>query len=199
MTFAGRCWNHPQPLNRITVTDVLHALEEQTDGLFRVDDFRPVPCPHPTCSSCTYALVKGDQVIPIPRLLNVDEYIDYAANRSLPDLSPELQSVFNTLWSMAAVAGSDKTTRALNGLVCDSGADLPARPRLSAERFFVVQVHGFMDEYNFDIKRLMKCCVHELLPDGRTVPFCAYNNLGYRQQVKLEMLSQQPSSKFISG
>ena len=43
-----------------------------------------------------------------------------------------------------------------------------------------------MDEHTFDLKRLMKCCVHELLPDGRAVPFCAYNNLGYRQQVKLE-------------
>jgi len=192
--FVGRCLNHPHPLNRITLTDVLRALEEQTDGLFRVSDFRPVPCPHPTCSACTYALVKDGQVIPVTRLLNVDDYMDYVANRSLPDLSPELQAVFDILWSMAAVAGSDKTTGALNCVVCDRGVDLTAVPRLTADRFFVVQVHGFMDEYNFDVKRLMKCCVHELLPDGRAVPFCAYNNLGYRQQVKLEMLSQQPSS-----
>lgn len=192
--FVGRCFNHPNPLNRITLPDVLRELEEQTDGLFKVSDFRPVPCPHPTCSACTYVLVKDGHVIPITRLLNVDDYMDYVANRSLPDLSPELQSVFNTLWSMAAMAGSDKTTEALNCVVCDSGVGLTAIPGHTAEHFFVVQVHGFMDEYNFDIKRLMKCCVHELLPDGHAVPFCAYNNLGYRQQVKLEMLPQQPSS-----
>jgi uncharacterized radical SAM superfamily Fe-S cluster-containing enzyme len=52
--------------------------------------------------------------------------------------------------------------------------------------FFLVQVHGFMDEHTFDLKRLMKCCIHQLLPDGRAVPFCAYNNLGYREQVKQE-------------
>ena len=49
----------------------------------------------------------------------------------------------------------------------------------------MIQVHGFVGEHTFDVKRLMKCCVHELLPDGRAVPFCAYNNLGYREQVKL--------------
>ena len=41
-----------------------------------------------------------------------------------------------------------------------------------------------MDAHTFDLKRLMKCCVHELLPDGRAVPFCAYNNLGYREGVR---------------
>ncbi len=50
----------------------------------------------------------------------------------------------------------------------------------------MVQVHGFMDEHTFDLKRLMKCCIHELLPDGRAVPFCAYNTQGYREQVRRE-------------
>jgi uncharacterized radical SAM superfamily Fe-S cluster-containing enzyme len=50
----------------------------------------------------------------------------------------------------------------------------------------MVQVHGFMDEYSFDLKRLMKCCVHQLLPDGRAIPLCSYNNLGYRQKMKEE-------------
>jgi uncharacterized radical SAM superfamily Fe-S cluster-containing enzyme len=44
-----------------------------------------------------------------------------------------------------------------------------------------------MDEHNFDVKRVMKCCIHELLPDGRAIPFCAYNNLGYREQARQQM------------
>ena len=85
---------------------------------------------------------------------------------------------------MAAVMGSDKTTRALSCVTCDSSIALPDEFRFTPEHFFVVQIHGFMDGHTFDLKRLAKCCVHELLPDGRAVPFCAYNNLGYREQVK---------------
>ncbi|MFW6056820.1 MAG: radical SAM protein, partial [Chloroflexota bacterium] len=42
------------------------------------------------------------------------------------------------------------------------------------------------NEHSFDLKRLMKCRIHQLLPDGRAVPFCAYNTLGYREQVRRE-------------
>ena len=184
VTFAGRCLNHVDPMLRTTVPDILRALETQTHGLFKQSDFRPVPCPHPTCSACTYAFVHGDQVIPVPRLLNVDDYLDFVSNRSVPDISVELKSVFESLWSMAAVMGSGKTGDALTCVACNSNILLP--PEITPEHFFTVQVHGFMDEHNFDIKRLMKCCVHELLPDGRAIPFCAYNNLGYREQVKRE-------------
>ncbi len=183
VTFAGRCLSHNDPLHRTTTTDVLHALEMQTSGLFQVSDFRPVPCPHPTCSACTYAFVDNGQVTPITRLLNVDDYLDFVSNRSVPDLSAELQSVLEALWSMAAMMGTDKTSNALTCVACNSIIPLPPEFKFTPEHFFMIQIHGFMDEHTFDVKRLMKCCVHELLPDGRAVPFCAYNNLGYREQV----------------
>jgi len=196
VTFAGRCLNHRDALNRITLPDVLHALEAQTEGLFQVSDFLPVPCPHPTCSACTYAFLDGEQVIPIPRILNVDDYLDFVANRAIPDLSAEIQPALESLWSMAAVMGSEQTTDNLTCVACDLEVPLTLDPKRLREHFFGVQVHGFMDEHTFDVKRLMKCCVHELLPDGRAVPFCAYNNLGYREQVRqalAEIGSPQPA------
>jgi len=33
----------------------------------------------------------------------------------------------------------------------------------------------------------MKCCVEEITPDGRLIPFCAYNSVGYREQVRARM------------
>jgi 7,8-dihydro-6-hydroxymethylpterin dimethyltransferase len=33
----------------------------------------------------------------------------------------------------------------------------------------------FMDLYNYDIERVKKCCIHYAQPDGRIVPFCAFN------------------------
>jgi len=180
VTFAGRCLGHHDPMDRVTLPDVLHSLEAQSDGMFRVDDFRPVPCPHPTCSASTYAFINGEQVIPLPRILDVDEYLDFVTNRTVPDLSADLQPALEALWSMAAVMGTETTTDNLTCVACDVNIPLNLSPELAQEHFFLVHVHGFMDEHNFELKRLMKCCIHELLPDGRAVPFCAYNNLGYR-------------------
>jgi uncharacterized radical SAM superfamily Fe-S cluster-containing enzyme len=186
VSFVGRCADRLDPLQRTTLPDVLRALEAQTEGLFQVSDFRPVPCPHPDCSACTYAYVGDEQVIPLPRIVNVDDYIDFVTNRAVPDLSEELRSALEALWSSAAAMGSDKASDNLACVAC--GIDLASctdSQRLK-EQFFMIQVHGFMDAHTFDLKRLMKCCIHELLPDGRAVPFCAYNNLGYREQVKRE-------------
>jgi uncharacterized radical SAM superfamily Fe-S cluster-containing enzyme len=183
VTYAGRCLLHHDPLHRITVPNVLHALEGQTEGLFRVSDFRPVPCPHPTCSACTYAFVDGEQVTPIPRLVNVEDYLGFITNRTVVDFSEEMKSALELLWSMATIMGGKNINDALSCVTCNLNLPSPDSEALK-ERSFMVQVHGFMDEYSFDLKRLMKCCVHQLLPDGRAIPFCAYNNLGYRQEIK---------------
>lgn len=186
VTYAGRCLDHHDPLHRITVPDVLHSLETQTDGLFRVSDFRPVPCPHPDCTACTCAFVDGERVIPIPRILNVDDYLDFITNSAGPVMSDRLRPALEEVWSMAAVAGGGKTIDALRCVACGVDIAPSSKFELSAEHFLMISVHGFMDEHNFDLKRLMKCCIHQLLPDGRAVPFCAYNNLGYREHVKQE-------------
>ncbi len=185
VTFCGRHQNNTDPLHRITLPDVLHNLEAQTGGMFRVSDFFPVPCPHPTCSACTYAFKDGDQIIPVTRFVNVEDYLDFITNRTVIDFSEEMKSALESLWSMATIMGGEKTNNALSCATCN--LSLPSLDSESLrERFFMVQVHGFMDEYSFDLKRLMKCCVHQLLPDGRAIPLCAYNNLGYRQKMKEE-------------
>ena len=33
----------------------------------------------------------------------------------------------------------------------------------------------FMDLYNYDIDRVQRCCIHYAVPDGRIIPFCAFN------------------------
>jgi len=45
-----------------------------------------------------------------------------------------------------------------------------------------------MDPWTFNVKNVMKCCVEFLVPDGRMIPFCAYNSLGYREQVTASLM-----------
>jgi hypothetical protein len=52
------------------------------------------------------------------------------------------------------------------------------------QHVFMIVVQGFADPYTMDLKALMKCCVGELIPDGRMIPFCAYNSVGNREEVR---------------
>ncbi len=40
-----------------------------------------------------------------------------------------------------------------------------------------ITITSFLDAYNFDLRRVMKCCTHHVLPSGHIIPFCAYNVL----------------------
>jgi uncharacterized radical SAM superfamily Fe-S cluster-containing enzyme len=48
-----------------------------------------------------------------------------------------------------------------------------------------------MDPYTFNVKQVMKCCVGILVPDGRIIPFCAYNSVGYRESVREQLTLAQ--------
>ena len=85
---------------------------------------------------------------------------------------------------MAAMVGTEKTTNDLTCATCGFELPLPDDVDFAKRHFFMIQVHSFMDAHTLDLKRLMKCCIHELLPDGRAIPFCAYNNLGYRERAR---------------
>ena len=183
---AGRHGGH-DPMQRVTIPDVLGWIEQQTAELFRVSDFVPVPCCFPTCNSVTYAYVDGDTVLPLPRVLNVDDYLDYITNRVVPDLAGEIKTALEGLWSSSAVAGSDTAAGqfALSCAACGlpDGLDVGAL----ADRVFMIMLQDFMDPWTFNQKNLMKCCKEFLLPGGKQIPFCAYNTLGYREQAREQL------------
>ena len=99
------------PLERVTIPDVLHGIVEQTRDRFVLEDFVPVPCCFPTCQVNSYVFVDGDNVVPLPRMLDIDQYLDYITNRALPKPpnSAEIQKALEGLWSASAVAGTEKT------------------------------------------------------------------------------------------
>jgi len=37
----------------------------------------------------------------------------------------------------------------------------------------------------------MKCCKEILLPDGKQIPFCAYNSAGYREQAREQLAARE--------
>jgi uncharacterized radical SAM superfamily Fe-S cluster-containing enzyme len=153
-----------------------------------------VPCCFPTCRSITYLLVdrKDDRidVVPIPRLINLDEYLDYVTDRVMPDQA--VRAALERLWSASAFMGAETTARSLETTAAElecaaCGIDLPQAVKELDKRAFMIVVQDFQDPYTLNVKQLMKCCVEEITPDGRIIPFCAYNSVGYREQVREQM------------
>ena len=185
------------PMTRLTIPDVLHALEAQTAGRFLVSDFVPVPCCMPTCNFVTYALLSGDDVTPITRLVDIEGHLDYIKNRTLATFDEQILSTLERLWSSSAPVGSDAAARDVHRTLAASASGCPAchagLPLSShgstdlARHVFMINTRDFMDPWTFNVKNVMKCCVEFLVPDGRMIPFCAYNSAGYRERVMADL------------
>ena len=191
---AGRHLQH-DPLLRITVPDIIEGIAAQTDGRFVETDFIPVPCCFPTCNAVTYAFVDGDQVTPLPRIVNVYDYLDYLSNRVVPDFGLEIRSALEGLWSSSSVAGSQKSADDL--VVACQACGLPDAVTVGdlASHVMMIMVQDFMDPWTFNQKNLMKCCKEFLLPGGKQVPFCAYNTVGYREQARAQLEAMEPERR----
>ncbi|MGH2509766.1 MAG: radical SAM protein, partial [Ktedonobacteraceae bacterium] len=60
-----------------------------------------------------------------------------------------------------------------------------------ASKIFMVMLQDFMDPWTFNQKNVMKCCKEILLPDGKQIPFCAYNTVGYREQARQQLQDRE--------
>lgn len=191
---AGRHPSH-NPMERVTIPDILRWVEDQTAGRFVVKDFIPVPCCFPTCNAVTYAIVDEGRVTPLPRIVNVYEYLDYITNRVVPDFSLEIKGALEGLWSSSSVAGSQKSGEQL-AVSCQS-CGLPEAVTVGelADRVLMIMVQDFMDPWTFNQKNLMKCCKEFLLPGGKQIPFCAYNTIGYREQARAQLEALEPARR----
>ncbi len=194
---AGRHMQH-DPLQRMTIPDILRLIEAQTEGMFQVGDFVPVPCCFPTCNSVTYAYVDGETVLPITRLLDVEDYLDYISNKILPGFGDDVLWALEGLWSSSAVPGSYKAASDFLQLQLTScttcqlpGGLVGLDVRGIADRMFMVMLQDFMDPWTFNQKNVMKCCKEFLLPGGKQIPFCAYNSVGYREQARTQLGARQ--------
>jgi len=184
------------PMQRVTIPDVIHGIVDQSKGRFVMEDFVPVPCCFPTCQVNSYVFVDGDKTVPLPRLLEIDQYLDYITNRALPKApnAADVQKALEGLWSASAVAGTEKTASQFE-CACGPGLDLPYSMNHLKDHIFQIAIKDFMDAYTFNVKQVMKCCVGILVPDGRAIPFCAYNSVGYREEIREQLTLEQARSK----
>jgi uncharacterized radical SAM superfamily Fe-S cluster-containing enzyme len=173
------------PMNRLTIPGVIHAIDQQTGGQVAREDFIPLPCSHPLCVSLTYLLKMDDGTyLPFSRFVDLKKHLDLFQQTATlePNQQTEnaLQEAINDLWSASGeIPDSEKIIRALRRALLDM---FPSRKvsrqeliRLAERQAKTIFIHHYMDRHDFDIERLMKCCHHYPQIDGRIIPACGFN------------------------
>lgn len=195
-TYSGR---HvlPETLERrLTFPDVVERIVTQCDGVFATNDFLPLPCAHPNCHTLAYAYRWRGSAIPLTRFIDASQNLDLLAN-GITFTRPKVQALIEQYLGRLGSCGSDCGCHAPLGMPGDPLAivDVNSAPQfkpgspqeeffrkalagtLLSEDVFRITITSFLDPYNFDLRRLMKCCIHHVLPSGHVIPFCAYNVL----------------------
>ena len=72
--YGGSHFHPHDPMDVITIPDIVAAAEQQTDGMLKKTDFLPLPCSHPGCFGLTYLLQTEDGYVPFPRFLEMEKY-----------------------------------------------------------------------------------------------------------------------------
>lgn len=162
--FFGRHPHAAQPLERVTQTAVVRALEQQSNGLLSAGDFLPLSCG----LACMAYLEHRDTWHAIsPALARVLQ--TNPLTTSIEDISQLAQSV-------CACQSSSILTDLVKALPSNLfQLSVRERSQLVHDRYFHVTVISFLDEQIFDLNRARRECTHILQPDGRKIPFSAYN------------------------
>jgi uncharacterized radical SAM superfamily Fe-S cluster-containing enzyme len=213
-TYSGRHVLPGDLERRITFPDVVRAVAAQTGGIFREDDFLPLPCAHPNCHSLTYAYRSGGAVTPLPRFIDARNHLEILANGITFTRNKARELITQYLARLGCCGGNGgpepvaPPSRAEGDIppLRRQSADQSRAPdvaaqaaeffrralteQLAAADVFRITITSFLDAYNFDVRRLMKCCIHHVLPSGHVVPFCAYNVLYREGHVPLPTLRQ---------
>lgn len=197
-TYSGRYVLPEQLERRVTFPDVIRAVAGQTSRLFREDDFMPLPCAHPNCHSLTYAFRQRGQVIPLTRFIDARKHLDILANGILFSRNRARQLIEHYLAKVSGCGVGCSPAPGANGQTTDDSVERAASEffrralaeQLSQSDVFRITITSFLDAYNFDVRRLMKCCIHHVLPSGHVIPFCAYNVLYREGHVALPALRE---------
>lgn len=189
---------------RITIPDVCRKIEEQTDGQIAMDDFFTIPTAsmvtnfmevmtgrpkyrlssHFACGVATYAFKEGKKLIPITRFIDIRGLLEYLKEQTENIQKSRIKKLGKVvsgaklLLNLKKFIDEDKKPKGLDiGRIMSSaitGGNYDSLAEFHKKSLFIGMMH-FMDLYNYDIDRVQKCCIHYAVPDGRIIPFCAFN------------------------
>lgn len=217
VSLTGYMKKHERDKYRVTIPEVARLIEEQTGGEVPREAWFPVNVSavfsrfiegfsgefkfemsnHPICGVGTYVYVErensGVKLTPITSFVDVEGLLEYLREKweDLVAGSNRYVTGLKVLYSIRKFIDSSKQPegfdlyKLLFNIVVKRSYD--ALGELHYRLLFLGQMH-FMDLYNYDIQRVQRCNIHYSTPDGRLIPFCAFNIFDdiYRDKIQRE-------------
>src|SRR3989441_445002 len=213
VSLTGRIPEEDRRKLRYTLSDLAYDLEEQTGYLTR-DDWYPVPfvspiselvsvltdtakpsfTSHPACGLASYLFLEsGKDPVPITRFIDVEGLMEdlWLLAQDTKDKKIKFTSKLKALQLLKRHfkpeeapegMGLAKMLKILNRMF--TKGDKAGAAEFSWSTMYVGGMH-FQDNYNYDIERVKRCVIHYATPDGKVIPFCAYNTgPNFREEIE---------------
>lgn len=179
ISYFGRYPQAAGDAPRITLPELMAAIEHQSAGMFKAADFRPPGCENAWCSfHAAYLALPGGGVrrlqparsatgccAPIPAEEGARRAMAHVSRQwAAPDRKPADTAPPTT---MAAERAGGSPGGGPMGL-----DDFLDRARAHT---FTISAMAFQDAWTLDLERLRDCCIHVWDPHRGLVPFCAFN------------------------
>lgn len=168
ITYFGRYPHSPQNSDRITIPEILAALEDQTDGLVHLDDFQPKGSENSYCSfHATYV------IMPDNSLKLIKPKAENSCCCSKPENARDAVKKSREFVARTWVYYEPSSEPHKEGSFSMGGWD----DWLTRAKTHLFSISGmaFQDAWNLDLELLQDCCINIASNDGRLIPFCAYN------------------------
>lgn len=213
VSLVGRMPREEREKKRITIPGLIKELEEQLDGVVTRADFFTVPSVcrlanfmehfmsehkyrlsiHFACGMATYLFKDNGKFMPITRFLDVDGFLEYLRDITFEMGTYKLRkagkalSTMKLLWNIKKYVKKQPRDFDIAKSLMRSLRDKSYNHLLSFHKtsLFIGMMH-FQDPYNYDVRRVQKCDIHYATPDGRIIPFCAFNVIPelYRDEIQ---------------
>ena len=146
----------PSDEGRCGLSDVLHALEEQSRGELKMEHFVPRKQFDPHCDfSSSYFLDEDGN------LAALSDRNQNCRDTEKTDFVAKTNRFTNKRWRYQQERQTDKP--------------LMRFAMRTMTHSFSVSGKGFQDVWNVDLGRLQGCCVHLVTAKGELIPFCAFH------------------------
>ena len=166
ISYFGRYPTPPTDAMRITIPEIIRAIAEQSGGRIPADTLCPPGGENALCSfHGNYVLMPDGSLKPLTR------HTSASCCQPVPAAEGAARSraFVARHWSSP---GLQKGAAAAGGFGLGDWDVFLARKQTHT---FCVSGMAFQDAWNLDLERLRDCYIHTASPDGRLVPFCAYN------------------------
>ena len=169
ISYFGRYPGCPTDEERLTIPEILREIETQTAGRMLAEHFKPAACENAYCSFHGNFVLMSDGVIqPWTRH---DPGACCGKPERIPDAAVKARKFQARFWTAPAA----KPDPCGDELKLGGWDDFLQR---AVTHSFCISGMAFQDAWNLDLDRLRECSIHVVHPDGRLVPFCAYNLTG---------------------